>query len=191
MSGPNPNFYFESISAGEPYSADPAGAPSQVPRGAPAGSQFQSLLPEGISPAVAKFRPPTDAAAGNNSNPRAASRASAPAVACEPVAPRANPYAAAGNEYRFGSGPVTTSPGRLEQGRARNRVTDAAAAKSNLKHLCAASGAFPSPSRAFLKLSQIAQALLDILKLGLLLLFVTITALAIVAGVVILLFVRL
>lgn len=131
MTRAHPNFHFES--AGEPCSADPS-APSQVLRGA-AGSQFQSACP--------------------------VLRAGAPAVAYEPVAPRANPPAAAGNEYRFGAGPSRVSP-----------PLDGSAYK-------------------FLKRSQIAQTAIDIIALAFLLLYVSVTAVALVAAVFILVFVRL
>lgn len=114
--------------------------------------------------------------------------ADVPAAANEPVALVANPPAAAGNEYphsvgvrgcpaaaspttdaaagrhySFGSGPRNHQPGSNGQGRARYRVTCAAAAEFNLDRLCAASSRLPSAARASLKLGQFAQALLDVL----------------------------
>ncbi len=70
--------------------------------------------------------------------------------------------AAVGNHFSFGSGPSNHKPGSIGQGRARNRVTCSAAAEFNLRRMCRhSSAALPFAARARLKLSQLAQAVID------------------------------
>jgi hypothetical protein len=114
-------------------------------------------------------------------------RAGAPAVAYESVALDANPPAAAGNEYRFGSGPKRS--GQLETG-ACLKPSAYGARHADLVQ----SGHRSSPRARFdaavapLERGNIAQALFDIFAVGRALAFVSLTAIGIAAGFFILFF---
>lgn len=105
-----------------------------------------------------------------------------------------NRLAAAGDHFSFGSGPSNHKPGSIGQGRARNRVICSAAAKLNLWLMCRrSSAASPSAARAFLKFSQLSQAVIDGFAVIYLVLFGALLCCAVVGapimlGVVVLLF---
>jgi hypothetical protein len=89
------NITFESLPRG-----NPAATSSQTSRDVAAGTKFKSAgAPIAAGEPAAANPPPIRAAAGALSNLHARSHADAPAVAYQPVAPRANPHVIAGNEY--------------------------------------------------------------------------------------------